>query len=162
MKKMTSMARLQLIAGAALFMAANFAQAQYMWIDQKGTKQFSDQPPPASVPLKNILKAPRMGALVETPGALTVLPDLPGKSTADKEADYRKRKLEKAEADEKASAAASEAAQKKTACEGARARAAQLATGKRMRSNTPDRAFLDDNARARELAETNAVLAGCN
>ena len=162
MKMLGTLPRLQLVAGAALLLVAQCAQAQYTWVDDKGTKQFSDRAPPASVPLKNILKAPRMGALVETPGALTVIPALPGKSTSDKEADYRKRKQEKTEADEKTATAASEAAQKKIACEGAKARAAQLATGKRMRGNTPDRAFLDNNARAQELAETNAVLAGCN
>ncbi|MBS0307625.1 MAG: DUF4124 domain-containing protein, partial [Proteobacteria bacterium] len=32
------------------------AMAQYIWLDDKGVKQYSDTPPPASVPKKRILK----------------------------------------------------------------------------------------------------------
>lgn len=51
--------RARLLAATALMAFASMAQAQYMWIDDKGLKQFSDRPPPPSVPLKHILKAPR-------------------------------------------------------------------------------------------------------
>jgi type IV secretory pathway VirB10-like protein len=34
------------------------AQAQYMWLDASGRKVFSDQPPPITVPNKNIKKQP--------------------------------------------------------------------------------------------------------
>ena len=36
----------------------SIASAQYVWLDDKGTKQYSDMPPPASIPQKQILKQP--------------------------------------------------------------------------------------------------------
>ena len=37
---------------------ATAAMAQYVWVDDKGVKQFSDMPPPASVLKNRILKQP--------------------------------------------------------------------------------------------------------
>jgi hypothetical protein len=159
MMKMTSMRAMQLAAGGALLMLANAAFAQYVWIDAKGVRQFSDQAPPGSVPQKNILKSPGPVTLVETPPAMM---DKPAASTVDKEADYRKRKQEKAEADAKAAAVAANAAQRSAACEAAKIRNAELSSGKRLRTNTPDRAVMDNNARAAEQAQTNAALAACS
>ena len=41
-------------------LAALPAHAQYSWVDEHGTRVFSDQPPPPNVPAKRILKAPRV------------------------------------------------------------------------------------------------------
>ena len=32
--------------------------AQYVWLNDKGVKQYSDMPPPAAVPNQRILKSP--------------------------------------------------------------------------------------------------------
>ncbi|WP_395398836.1 DUF4124 domain-containing protein [Pseudoduganella sp. UC29_106] len=52
----------QRISGLALVLAtlatALPAQAQWMWVNERGVKQLSDQPPPPSVPPGRILKAP--------------------------------------------------------------------------------------------------------
>ena len=162
-----SVRRMQLVAGAALLMLANVALAQYVWVDAKGVRQFSDQAPPGSVPLKNIIRSPGAVTLVETPAELNksataaAAPSGP-MSTADREADYRKRKQEKADADAKAAALAANAEKRKAACDAARIRNAELSSGKRLRTNTADRAIMDDTARAAEQAQTNAALAACN
>ena len=41
-----------------LHVAAGMAFAQFAWIDAKGVRQYSDQPPPASIPKGQILKQP--------------------------------------------------------------------------------------------------------
>ena len=51
---------LQLLAGSALLIVANLGHAQFVWVDAKGVKQFSDRPPPPGTPQKNILKARNM------------------------------------------------------------------------------------------------------
>lgn len=56
--------------GAALFVAAGAialpAQAQYVWLDARGVRQFSDRPPPPSVPDSRILKGPGKPSTVIT------------------------------------------------------------------------------------------------
>jgi hypothetical protein len=162
---MNKLTAVQLLAGGALLVLANLAQAQYVWIDQKGMKQFSDQAPPASVPLKNILKAPPKTAAFVAVDEFSTKPAAPAAAPAalaDREADYRKRMKEKADVDTKAAGQADYVAQRKAACDAARIRIAELASGKRVRTNTEDRAVLDDNARAAKLAEANQSLSQCN
>lgn len=167
MTKFTSMLGLQMVAGAALLMMAGLVHAQYVWIDAKGIRQFSDQAPPGSVPLKNIIRSPGAVTLVETPAELNktvagaAAPSAP-MSTAEKDADYRKRKQDKAAADAKAATLAANAEQRRAACEAAKIRNTELSSGKRLRTNGPDRAIMDDNMRAAEQAQTNAALAACS
>ena len=51
----------------AILAASCSAQAQWQWLDKDGRKVFSDRPPPADVPDKNILKHPP--DVVKTPSA---------------------------------------------------------------------------------------------
>ncbi|MFD2272482.1 DUF4124 domain-containing protein [Undibacterium arcticum] len=86
---------------------ASVALAQYVWLDDKGVKQYSDVPPPASVPGKRILKAPGLSsrpaystggaaATGEDNGAANAAPNI-----AEKNADFMKRKIEQADKDKK-------------------------------------------------------------
>jgi hypothetical protein len=165
MNKFKTMRAMPLLAGGALLMLANLAQAQYMWVDAKGVKQFSDRPPPASVPLKDVLKAPGRTSIANTPEQTAqkpaaAAPALAPKTLADREADFRKRQAETASAEAKAETAAAEQGQHKADCDTAKARNAALASGKRVR--TPDNTFLDDKGRAEQQANMNQVLAKCN
>ncbi|HVL74811.1 MAG TPA: DUF4124 domain-containing protein, partial [Noviherbaspirillum sp.] len=54
--------RAYVIAGLMLATFATAVQAQYVWVDERGRKQFSDMPPPASVPAHRILKQPGVPA----------------------------------------------------------------------------------------------------
>src|SRR5205823_1792862 len=51
------------------------AQAQYVWLNERGVKQFSDMPPPASVPENRILKSPGAAPRSESPAATASLND---------------------------------------------------------------------------------------
>ena len=46
-----------LLAAACLFVAQP-AEAQWKWVSPAGVVQYSDQPPPANIPMKNILSRP--------------------------------------------------------------------------------------------------------
>lgn len=60
-------ALLRRAAAAALLFAAGLAQAQFVWVDPKGVRHYSDQPPPPGTPPARILKAPGMPAISVQP-----------------------------------------------------------------------------------------------
>ena len=164
MNKFKTMRGMQLVAGGALLMLANLACAQFVWIDAKGIKQYSDQPPPPSVPLNKILKSPGRMATLNPVEEAAARPDASAapaaKTTAERELDYRKRQKAKTDAEAKAADADAHQAQTTAACNAARSRSAELATGRRLRG--ADNAILDDNTRAAEQAMTNQALSQCN
>lgn len=165
MVKFSKRQRVRSLAGGALLLVANVATAQYAWIDAKGTRQFSDRAPPASIPLKNILRSPvpivMPAAETETltPRTAAAPAKLPA-SVADREADYRKRQLDKAVQDKQAQAQAANQAERKVACDAARVANAQLASGVRLRQK--DHSVMDDKQRAAEQSKVNGYLAECS
>lgn len=56
-------------AALALLFAAGLAQAQFAWVDPKGVRHYSDQPPPPGTPPARILKAPGLPAISVQPAA---------------------------------------------------------------------------------------------
>lgn len=158
-----------LAAAAAAFAAlstAGAAFAQYVWIDEKGVKQFSDMPPPASVPAGRILKQPG-GKPAEAPAEGTAPPPAqPAKAemtTAEKNAEFRKRKTEQAEKEKKAAEEARASADKAKNCERARDYLRALESGERLTrtDRNGERAFLSDEQRQQETKETRRVLQDC-
>lgn len=171
---MTGILRARLLAAGALLAFATLAQAQYMWIDEKGLKQFSDRAPPASVPLKNILKAPRgmlsaqtMPAEAEAtaPAAGTAPAATPkaAPTLAERDADYRKRAKESAEREQKDKDEQSAAAERADNCERMRAAKRTLDSGVRIRTQDKDgeRGVMSDEQRASETRRADKTLAGC-
>lgn len=170
MKRHSHSARL--LAAAALTFVAGIAQAQYVWIDAKGTKQFSDRSPPSSVPEKNILKSPARPLVAIAPGdveqpvptasvaegARKALPTL-----AERNVEFNKRASDKAMIDKKAAAAAQAKAAKAEQCAAAREYKMQLDSGARIGTVTQsgERAFMSDAERAMANAKANKVLAAC-
>lgn len=159
----------KLAASLVLLAFASAAWAQYVWIDERGVKQFSDQPPPASIPKARILKQPSGSFIAPTP-AKTTAPAGAGNaaakaplSTAERNADFMKRRAEQAEKDKKATDEAQAAKDKAKNCENARKYQTALASGQRMAStdSNGERVFLSDDQRKREMQETNRVLADC-
>lgn len=144
---------------------AGAAFAQYAWIDEKGVKQFSDMPPPASVPTSRILKGPRDSA--PAPAASAASPASPAAKTemtvAEKDAEFRKRRAERAEKDKKETEASRLAADKSRHCERAREYNRALGSGERIArlDQNGERAFLTDAQRAQEQRETRRVLDDC-
>ncbi|RJG00881.1 DUF4124 domain-containing protein [Noviherbaspirillum sedimenti] len=162
----------QLAASLVLCAFASVAWAQYVWTDEKGAKQFSDMPPPASVPKNRILKQPggAFAAPVTATASASAAPanadDAAPKtplSTAEKNADFMKRRTEQAEKDKKAASEAQAARDKAQNCDKARKYQSALASGQRMAStdSNGERVFLEDEQRSREMRETNRILADC-
>jgi hypothetical protein len=155
----------QLLATLLLLGGASLAQAQYMWIDEKGLKQLSDRPPPPSVPLKNILKQP--GGIpnqlvpVDKP-APTPAPAAPAKpAVADPNAEFKKRVREQQEKDDKARAAEQSKLAKKTHCEEIRQQKQILESGARIGTveKNGERGYMSDEQRAKEIDRANQAAA---
>ena len=156
---------LRTILGAALLLAAASAAAQYVWLDEKGKRTYSDRPPPPGVPAERILKAPKgmqqIMAVAATPAdAASAAGPSP---LAQREADYQKRRKEGAEQVQKAQADTERAAEQKRNCDSAAKAKAQLESGTRLRSqNSADpHEMMGDAERTAELARTNKVIASC-
>jgi hypothetical protein len=162
--------RARLLAAGALMAFATLAHPQYMWIDEKGLKQFSDRPPPPSIPLKNILKAPHgvptaASIADETPAAPATeaaKPKAPP-TLADRDADFRKRAKEQAEREQKDKNDARIKAEQADNCESARAARRSIDAGERIvvRDKNGERRFMDDAERAREGAKADKIAAAC-
>ncbi|WP_151446598.1 DUF4124 domain-containing protein [Lacisediminimonas profundi] len=172
--------------GIALLGAAaccGVAWGQYVWMDEKGVKQYSDRPPPPSVPANRILKPARNG-----PAAAAVQPAEPAAGTAasaggaspaasaapagnkpapslsDRNADFNKRRAEQAAKDKKAGEQERLAQEKAKNCERAASYKRNLESGARVArvDRNGERSFLTDEQRAQELREAAKLLEGCS
>lgn len=159
----------RLLAATALLAFASLAQAQYLWIDEKGLKQFSDRAPPPSIPLKHILKAP--GGV---PGAAAIPADQPaatgdGPKTkgaptlAERNDEYKKRVKEKDEREQKEQEEQATKAAQAENCERARSARQSLESGARIeiQENNGERGYMSDDRRVAETKRVDKVLAGC-
>lgn len=158
------------VAALSAFLVAGAASAQYVWVDEKGVKQFSDMPPPPTVPPSRILKQPRGAAsAAPAPGTAGTAPDAapssgpPAMTTAEKNAEFRKRRMEQAEKEKKAADEAKAASDKSKNCERARDYQRALESGERLSrtDRNGERAFLTDEQREQELRETRRILQEC-
>ncbi|WP_225984543.1 DUF4124 domain-containing protein [Noviherbaspirillum aerium] len=139
------------------------AAAQYVWLDEKGTRQFSDRPPPSSVPAARILKQP--GGISSAPtAAQSSAPAAPAeKTTAEKNAEFRKRQLEREEKEKKTAEEGKLAADKARNCERAQEYQRSLEAGVRISrtERNGERSYLSDEQRERDLNETRRMLSEC-
>jgi hypothetical protein len=146
----------------AAFAVSAPALAQYSWIDDHGTRVFSDHPPPPGTPPSRILKTPRSAAAAEPPA--TAEPAKPTAPTlADRDADFRKRAAERAAEESKAAEDAQRKADNAAQCAAARRSEAVLTSGVRVADmdDKGERVFVTDDEKARRLAQVRRVLAGC-
>ena len=160
----------------ALGATSQLCFAQFVWRDSQGVKQYSDMPPPSSVPRNKILKSPNIakpGAFdlavpAVTENAAASLPTTSTKNTgpmttAERNADYTKRKLDEAEVTKKFAAADKVSADKKYNCDRARSYSRTLEDGTRI-TNTDsngERSYLGDEQRAQEIRNTQRILSEC-
>lgn len=159
----------QTIFGLGLLVFASIASAQYVWVDEKGSKQFSDMPPPASVPKNRILKQP--GSMLrpasqadgEAAGSSDTAAAKAPLTLAEKNAEFQKRRAEQAEKEKKAAEEAKQAADKAKNCERARNYQRALESGQRLaKANANgEREFMSDEQRSQEIRESNRILAEC-
>jgi len=142
------------------------AGAQYIWLDEKGAKQYSDMPPPPSVPSSRILKQPGSSHTSSAPeqkdtentASLKVPPTL-----AEQNAEFKKRRMEQAEKDKKATEQAKLAADKAKNCERTRDHLRTLESGGRIThtDKNGERAYLTDEQRAADIRDAQHMLEEC-
>ncbi len=159
------------IAGGVLMVFAGLSHAQYLWLNEKGAKVYSDRPPPSSVPAKNILKSPGSAgaAAIKTAEGDAAAPAVPPAgdkappTLADRNADFKKRATERAEQEKKDSATAAQKAAERQNCESARNYKQSLDSGQRMAGvdKNGERGFMSDEQRNEASARTNKILDGC-
>jgi hypothetical protein len=142
-----------LVFGLTLAFAASASAQLYRWVDKDGKVRYSDTPPPG-------VKA----TTLRPPSAATAPPAAAGDAAAkdakkgpltpaEQEADYRKRQLESQKARGKDDQARRDTDAKQANCARAREALVTLESGQRITrtDGQGERAFLDDEARAREI-----------
>lgn len=144
-----------------LCVSGGAAVAQYVWQDEKGVRQYSDVPPPASVPQERILKSP--GQTVR-PAPTAAQPTAAPSSLAEREADFQKRRAEATEKQQKDQEQARQDAERKRNCERLAQYGRALESGERIRGVTPsgERNYLSDEERERELRENRRARENCS
>lgn len=154
--------------GAIAFMAAlgsTPVMAQWQWIDGTGSRVFSDTPPPAGTPDKNIVKRPgiaRASAPAPSPTA-TVAPqtDTAAKTPVkDNELESRKKQAEQAEQAKRKAEQERIAKIRADNCDRATRAKATLDSGIRIATTNAkgEREILDDKARADEGKRLDEVI----
>ncbi|MEO6921201.1 MAG: DUF4124 domain-containing protein [Collimonas sp.] len=159
-------------AALVLLSLATSALAQFVWLDEKGVKQYSDMPPPASVPSKRILKTPGQslprGVAEASDSTTDGAPDAKAApaappTIAEQDAAYQKRKAEQAEKSKKAAQEAKQASDKAENCARARANQRTLDSGTRIAQTdaSGQRSYMNDDQRAKQNADNRQVLNDC-
>lgn len=142
---------------ALLLISLNAHAALSKWVDADGKVHYSDTPPPAAKTetVRNISGKGQADA----PASYTP------KSLAEREAELKKSKQEKADAEQKKEKQKAEAETKKQNCSIARENARTLEESSRIVTYDAngERTFLDDSAREQRLAEARkAISENCN
>lgn len=165
--------RLLLILAAGILPLA--ASAQWQWVDKAGAKVFSDRPPPADIPEKNILKQPssatRSAAPVPSPApaataALSASAPRPGGSAPrltgkDSELEAKKKQAEQEEAAKAKAQEEKNAADRASNCTSAKSNLATMQSGRRIqRTNANgEPEIMTDEARAAEARKMQDMIA---
>jgi hypothetical protein len=157
---------LRLVATALLVASTAAVQAQYVWIEPNGTRQYSDRPPPPGTPANRILKSPGRAALSSPPNA-TAEPDAKeptaAPTLAERDAAYRARTKARAEQAQKTEQEMQRERATAERCASARELQAQLASGTRIAQydQSGERRYLSDSERAERTARANRALQDC-
>ena len=159
-----------LVAGLLLVSSLPIAYAQWSWKDGDGRRIFSDQPPPSSVPDKDILKRPgprsvSSGSTEPTASAPTpsvsitaAAPKISGKDT---ELEKRKSEAKAKEAQTKKADEAKALAAKAENCERAKRAKASFDSGTRIATTNSrgEREIMSDSVRASETKRLQDIIA---
>lgn len=159
---------------------SGLAAAQYVWLDEKGVKQYSDRPPPPSVPNNRILKpapkatAPAIALPASTRSGADAAPETPASpaspatasaqpTIAERNAEFNKRREERTKQEKERAEQERLAQQKAANCERAANYKRNLESGVRITTTDKngEQSFMSDEQRARELREATKMLEGC-
>lgn len=143
------------IAFATCLLISTSTWAQYVWIDENGRKQYSDQAPPASVPESKILKFKGKATDNANPTSNKQDEKLKQPETlAEKNAAYKKRQDELLAQEKKAADEAKTAKAKSDYCKRAKEYKQTLESGQRLANMT-------DEKRAQDLNELQQSMSEC-
>lgn len=156
----------------ALACTQAYAQAQYIWLNEKGVKQYSDTPPPRTVPADRILKKPGFktarplvqGEAKEESQTVNDISKIEKPMTlAKKNEEFMKRKIAKEEAEKKAETEQFNKDVRAKNCERAKNYKQSLDEGVLImsRDKNGERTVLDEAQRNKELQEVKRVLDEC-
>lgn len=149
-----------------LTLSATSSWAQWSWRDANGSIQYSDTPPPPSVPADRILKKPGVSSAA-TPAA-----PAPSASASDEgatpkwveqNAEFMKRRQQRQEQEQKDKEAKQAAADKKRQCVHAKDNLEiyEGATPVLHRAADGERRYMTSNERAAEAAKMRQILKEC-
>ena len=155
-----------LILWLAGLSVCGLALAQWQWVDQDGRTVYSDRPPAADLPVKNVQKK---GAVLpsQTPlqqPADTPVPLAPANGARDDLPALKKRASETEQARQKAEKQQNDV-ERAESCKQARQNVAALQNDNRVshQNAAGEREFLDEAQRAQELQRAqNGVRVSCN
>lgn len=125
----------------------------YKWTDENGKVHYSDQPPPTTIKKTETIKPEKHPAQAAAPTG-DAKPAGP-KSAAEQEMDFKKRRLQAAEAEAKAQKDAQAEEEKKRNCKRAQDQVAAMQRGGRITRYGPngEQEFLNDAEIAKGLVE---------
>lgn len=143
------------------------AAAQWKWRDASGRIQYSDLPPPSSVPERNVLQRPRPAAIVAPPppegaASAALAASVPAAdSTVDPALEAKRKQAEQEEAAKRQAEEQRVAQVRQQNCERARANLRTMESGQRLAriNEKGEREIIDDAARARETAQARQAIA---
>ena len=159
----------------ALFLCATASMAQWQWLDDSGRKVYSDRPPPASVPAKNIIKRPghnpapviimpidsKESAPAASQPAVPASAATPKPSASEQKAAAEQKKKEAEEARLKKAEEEQAAKARAENCQRAKTALATLKTGVRVSTVNAkgETQIMNDQSRAAEEKRLNGVIA---
>ena len=142
----------RLLIGCAAILAAGAAAGQVLeCVDAKGKKEYAQICPPGTVQETKLMKSSPPGG----PGAAA-------KSQAEREAGFRKRNMERQEAEAKAEKEKADSKIAERNCNDARSQLKLLQDGLRIARtdpNTGERSYLTDDERPAEIANAQKAVA---
>ena len=145
----------RLLFGCLAMLLTNVAAGQILeCIDAKGAKTMAQFCPPGTVKETQLRK--------DGTGTATSGPATGGKSLAERDAEFKKRNLERQDNEGKAEKAKADNAAMQQNCENSRAQLKQLQEGMRISkfdASTGERSFLDDNDRPAEIEKAQKAVA---
>jgi hypothetical protein len=136
------------------------AFAQYAWIDDTGHRVFSDQPPPARIPQKNILSGHATPIAAKVPAAPAAIASNQGLGQ-DQALEQKEKAADAAAATKKQAEEQKRAAQRADNCQRARTGLAGLQSGVRIAQFDAQgqRFYITDEQRAAEIQRTQSIIA---
>ena len=149
----------RLLTGCAAMLVANVCAGQILeCVDAKGGKEYAQTCPPGTVKETKLMKG-GTGASSPSTGASSPA----AKSLAERNLEFRKRIMERQEAEAKAEKTAAEAKDAERNCNSARSQLRALQEGQRIARvdpNTGNRSYLPDEDRPAEIANAQKAVDG--